>query len=107
MGFIMADADRELTFSSFSTINHRQTIQNRISRVVNLVKCAGRMARKQNGAKDQEREIKKEKERVRQKDWLGWRNKSLLYRISIPAVIAVNHNQGAKEWKIKEGVEFH
>lgn len=68
---------------------------------MNLVKCTGRMTHKQERAKDQEGEIKKEKERVRQ---LGWRNKSLLSRISIPAVVAVNHNQGVKEWKIKKGL---
>lgn len=31
MGFIMADADKELTFSSFITINHTQTIQRSVS----------------------------------------------------------------------------
>lgn len=62
------------------------------------------MAHKRERAKDQEREIKKEKERVRQNDWMGWRNKSLLSRISIPAVVAVNHNQRVKKWKIKKGL---
>lgn len=69
---------------------------------MNLVKCAGRIAHKRERAKDQEGEIKKEKERVRQNDWMEWRNKSLLSRISIPAVVAVNHNQGVKKWKIKK-----
>jgi len=67
---------------------------------VNLEKCARRMAHKRERVKDQEGETKKEKEQVRQKDWMGWRNKSLLSRISIPAVVAVNHNQGVKKWKI-------
>lgn len=58
MGFIMADADRELTFSSFITINHTQTIHSRVSESgkVHWEDDTQAEERERSGRRDQKRE---------------------------------------------------
>lgn len=63
MGFIVADADREQTFSSFISMNHRETILNCISCV-----CESGKVRWEDGteAEQSERSGKRDQKRERQ-----------------------------------------
>lgn len=72
-----------MTYGSFIAINHRQAMLNRVA-------CRLEGKGWEGGMTAEKREIgqkrsKKEKERVRQKDWFGWRNKSLLSRVLNPS----------------------
>lgn len=57
MDFIMADADKELTLSTFITINHRQTIQSvKVQRWEDGTQTEKERESERSGKRDQKRE---------------------------------------------------